>query len=147
MTLMRRDYWQETNPLRETINTFVDDLVTKRIPILHDLTEWRPSIDLIDIGENYLIRADLPGYSPENVKIIVHENSITIEGKIQEEKDLQNGEFQVQERSYGSFSRSIPLSAKVIPEQARATFKNGVLEVTLPKVDAPKGRILEIETD
>lgn len=147
MTLMRRDYWRETNPLRETINTFFDEFVTRRLPILQDLGEWKPLIDLIDKGENYLIRADLPGYSPENVKITVHENSISIGGKIQDEKDLQDGDFQVQERSYGSFSRSIPLSAQVIPEQARATFKNGVLEITLPKVDAPKGRILEIETD
>jgi HSP20 family protein len=147
MVLMRRDYWRELNPLRETINNIFDELVSRRLPIFQGWGEWKPSIDLIDKGVQYVIRADLPGYSPENMRIQVQENSVIIGGEVQEEKDLKDGEFQVKERSFGSFSRTIPLPTQIKPEEARATFKNGVLEIILPKVEVPKGRILEIETD
>ncbi|MGB4503293.1 MAG: Hsp20/alpha crystallin family protein [Syntrophaceticus sp.] len=145
-SLMRRDYWREMNPMRESINSFIDDLFT-RLPGISGWEEWRPSIDLIDKGTDYIIMADLPGYTPENVKITVQENSVQIRGKVQEEKDTTQGDFQVKERSFGTFSRSIPLPAQIKPEEARAKFKNGVLEITLPKVDVPAGRILDIETE
>lgn len=145
-SLMRRDYWREMNPMRESINSFIDDLFT-RLPGISGWGEWSPSIDLIDKGTDYIIMADLPGYTPENVKITVQENSVQIRGKVQEEKDTTQGDFQVKERSFGTFSRSIPLPAQIKPEEARAKFKNGVLEITLPKVDVPAGRILDIETE
>lgn len=145
-SLMRRDYWREMNPMRESINGFIDDLFT-RLPGISGWGEWRPSIDLIDKGTDYVIMADLPGYTPENVKITVQESSVQIRGKVQEEKDTTQGDFQVKERSLGTFSRSIPLPAQIKPEEARAKFKNGVLEITLPKVDVPAGRILDIETE
>jgi HSP20 family protein len=147
MSLMRRDYWREMNPMRETINSFLDDLLTRRLPAISGWGEWKPSIDLIDNGAEYVIMADLPGYTSENVKITVRENSITLGGKVQQEKDTTEGDFQVKERSFGTFSRSIPLPTQIKPEEARAKFKNGVLEITLPKVDAPAGRILDIETE
>lgn len=144
--MRRRDYWREMNPMRETINSFFDDLFT-RLPVISGLGEWKPSIDLIDKGTDYVIMADLPGYTPENVKITVQENSVQLGGKIQEESDTTQGDFQVKERSFGTFSRSIPLPAQIKPEEARAKFKNGVLEITLPKVEVPAGRILDIDTE
>ncbi len=147
MSLMRRDYWREMNPVRETINSFFDDLLTRRLPAISGLGEWKPSIDLIDNGAEYMIMADLPGYTPENVQITVQENTVLLRGKIQEERDTTQGDFQVQERSFGTFSRSIPLPAQNKPEEATAKFKHGVLEITLPKVEVPKGRILDIETE
>ena len=94
-----------------------------------------------------MIMADLPGYTPENIKISVQENSVQLKGNIQEERDATQGDFQVKERSLGAFSRSIPLPAQIKTEEARAKFKNGVLEITLPKVEAPTGHILDIETE
>jgi HSP20 family protein len=146
MSLMRRDYWREMNPMRETINSFFDDLLTRRLPAISGWGEWKPSINLLDNGAEYVIMADLPGYTPENVKITVQENTIQLSGKVQEEKDTTEGDFQVKERSFGTFSRSIPLPTQIKPEEATAKFKNGVLEITLPKVDVPTGRILDIET-
>lgn len=148
MSLIRRDrdYFRELIPMRETINNFLEDLFT-RFPTFSNAGEWRPSIDLIDRGTEYVIRADLPGYAPENVTINVLENSVQISGQITEEKETTEGNFELRERSYGSFTRSIPLPVQIKPEEARARFKNGLLEITLPKVEAPKGRILDIETD
>jgi len=67
MALIRRDrdYFRDLIPMRETINNFIEDLFT-RFPTFSSPGEWRPSIDLIDRGTEYVIRADLPGYAPEN---------------------------------------------------------------------------------
>ena len=148
MSLMRRDrdYFREMVPMRETINNFIEDLFT-RFPTFSHAGEWRPSIDLLDRGTEYVIRADLPGYAPENVTINVLENSVRISGEIKEEKDTTEGNFELKERSYGSFTRSIPLPVQIKPEEAKARYRNGLLEITLPKVEAPKGHILDIETE
>ncbi len=145
-SLIRRDYGRELNPMRETINSFFDDLFT-RLPVISGWGEWKPSIDLIDQGTDYVIMADLPGYTPDNVKITVQENSVQLGGKVEGEKDTGAGDFQVKERNFGSFSRSIPLPDQIKAEEATAKFKNGVLEIRLPKVDVPKGHILDIETE
>lgn len=145
-SIMRRDNWRDMTPMRETINSFIDDLFT-RMPSVSGMGEWKPSIDLLDRGTDYLIRADLPGYSPENVKINVLENSVQIGGKIEEEKDTTEENFKLKERSFGSFTRSIPLPAQIKPEEASARYKNGVLEITLPKEEVDQGRTLSIEIE
>ena len=145
-SMTRRDYWKEMNPMREPVNSFFDEIFT-RLPGFSGLGEWKPSIDLIDKDTDYVLMADLPGYTPENIKISVQENGIHLKGKVQEEKEATQGDFQVKERSFGTFSRSIPLPAQIKTEEARAKFKNGVLEITLPKVEAPTGHILDIETE
>ncbi len=147
MSLTSRDHWREMNPIRESINSFFDDLFTRRLPSIPCWGEWKPSIDLMDNGADYIILADLPGYAPDNVKITVQENSITLGGKVQEEKEANESNFQVKERSFGTFSRTIPLPAQIKPDEASAKFKHGVLRVTLPKVEVPVGRILDIELE
>lgn len=102
---------------------------------------------MLDRGTDYLIRADLPGYSPENVKINVLENSVQLGGKIEEEKDTTEGNFKLKERSFGSFTRTITLPDQIKPEEASARYKNGVLEITLPKEKVVQGRTLNIEIE
>ncbi len=144
MSLMRRDPWDIT-PFREMIGRIFDETVS-RLPF-PGWGEWKPSVDLIDRGTEFVVKADLPGYSPENLSITVQENSIQISGETREEKEVKEGSYQLKERSFGSFSRSIPLPSAVKTEEARASFKNGVLEVRLPKLEVPKGRTLQIETE
>ncbi|MDH7578700.1 MAG: Hsp20/alpha crystallin family protein [Bacillota bacterium] len=143
MTLMRWDPWRELTSFREAINRLFDETLTRRF----GWGEWKPSVDMVDRGTEFVVRADLPGYSPENVEITVQENAVLIHGKVKEERETKEENYQVRERSYGSFARSLPLPVPIIPEQARASFKNGVLEIILPKVEAPKGRTLQIETE
>lgn len=144
MSLMRKEPWDIT-PFREMINRIFDETFS-RIPF-PGWGEWKPSVDLIDRGTEFVIKADLPGYSPENISITVDENSVQISGETREEKEVKEGNYQLKERGYGSFSRSIPLPAAVKTEEAKASFKNGVLEIRLPKVEAPKGRRLQIEAE
>lgn len=143
MSLMRRDPWREISTFREAINRLFDETVSRRL----GWGEWRPSVDVVDRGTEFLLKADLPGYSPDNVEITVQEDNVIIRGEQTEEKEINQADYHLKERSLGSFTRSIPLPTKIQPDMARATYKNGVLEIILPKVELPKGRTLKIETE
>jgi HSP20 family protein len=95
---------------------------------------WTPSVDVNPRGDDLVVSADLPGVKPENVQIECDNNRLIIRGETKDEQNRQEKErgYWYSERSYGSFYRSIPLPQGVNPDNARADFNNGVLEVTFP---------------
>lgn len=146
MSLMRWDPMREMSPFREALGRFIDEAIPRRLP-LQGLWEWKPSVDVVDNGPELVLRADLPGYDSDDITINVQENGVTIRGEVKDEKETKGADYQIRERSFGSFSRLIQLPAQVKPDEASASFRNGVLEVTLPKVDVPKGRTLKIDAN
>jgi HSP20 family protein len=107
---------------------------------------WSPAVEVIERGDNIVVRAELPGLSKDDVNIDINGDVLTIEGERQQESENQGEGFYRSERSYGRFLRSIPLPDGVDTEKAEATFKDGVLEVTLPapKREANRGRKISI---
>ncbi len=106
-------------------------------------TFWGPAVDVIDREKEIVIRADLPGVDKKNLKIKVDSGSVSISGEIKKEKKEENETYYREERSYGKFSRVIPLPAEVDPEKANAKFENWVLEITAPKIK-PAKKVKEI---
>ena len=99
-------------------------------------SRWSPQVETFRRGDNLVIRADIPGVRKEDVKLEVENDVLTISGERREEHEEKQDNYYRSERSYGQFSRSIPLPEGVNTEKCSATFNDGVLEVTLP---APKG--------
>lgn len=93
---------------------------------------WTPSVDVVAKGDLLTVRVDLPGLTKDEVKVDVADGVVTIQGErkkeIQEDKD---GQYRI-ERAYGRFFRAVPLPDGVKPEEVKAAFTNGVLEVTVP---------------
>jgi len=108
---------------------------------------WQPSVDLAESAGEFIVWANLPGMKPKDIELTVDENSLTLQGEIQEEKTAEGERFYRRERRRGSFVRRIPLQAPVRAEAVKATFNDGVLEVRLPKVEPaiPRGRRIEIQ--
>jgi HSP20 family protein len=107
---------------------------------------WSPEIDVFHRDNELVVRADLPGLKKDDVTVDITEDSITIQGeRKQEHKEEREGMYR-SERSYGRFYRVIPLPEGAITDQARASFKDGVLEITLPAPSdqVSRGRRLEI---
>ena len=107
---------------------------------------WSPQLETVQRGDEFIIRADLPGLSKDDVTVDLTEDSVTIEGERREEhKEHREGYFR-SERSYGSFRRTIPLPEGAITDSAKAQFSNGVLEIIVqaPPRDVSRGRRLEI---
>jgi HSP20 family protein len=107
---------------------------------------WTPELEIFQRNSELVIHADLPGLTKDDVKVDVSDNQVTIEGERQRHHDEEREGFYRSERSYGRFYRTIPLPEGVIADQAKATFKDGVLEVTMPAPpeSARRGRRLEI---
>ncbi|HZU60113.1 MAG TPA: Hsp20/alpha crystallin family protein [Solirubrobacteraceae bacterium] len=108
------------------------------------LRRWIPAMDLVETEEDFVLRADLPGVSENDVNIELEDNVLTISGERKaEHEERKEGYYRV-ERASGSFSRSLTLPEGVDPERVRASFDKGVLEVRIPKPEQRKPRKVTI---
>ena len=107
---------------------------------------WAPSVDVLRKNGNVILRADLPGIKPEEVKITVEDEVLTVSGEHSEESEEQKDDYMRRERRFGSFSRSMTLPAGVQAEEIKSTTADGVLEVTIPLPKAEENKPVEIPT-
>ena len=106
---------------------------------------WIPAMDLVETDDHFVLRADLPGLSEEDVHIDVEDDVLTVSGERKaEHEDKSEGYVRV-ERSYGAFRRSLTLPEGVDPESVTASFERGVLEVRIPKPEQRKPRRVAIQ--
>jgi len=110
-------------------------------------TMWAPEIDVREEGNQLKICADLPGISKDQVKVDVDDGMVTIQGERQEERTegANDQRFRRVERRYGSFYRTIPLPDSADAQQAKASMKEGVLEITIPLTQKSQQRRLEVQ--
>ncbi|NHZ85349.1 MAG: Hsp20 family protein, partial [Planctomycetia bacterium] len=96
------------------------------------LTDWTPAIDITEDNDAFVVTADLPGLTKKDISINIKENMLTISGERKIEKKDENKNYRRTERLYGSFKRSFQLTDQVIADKITASFKDGVLTVTVP---------------
>jgi HSP20 family protein len=103
-----------------------------------------PSIDVSETDNEIRIEAELPGVEQKDVEVVVADNLLTIKGEKKSEKEEKKKDYHLVERSYGGFARSITLPFAAEPDKAKASFKNGVLTITLPKPPEVKAKSRKI---
>lgn len=133
------------NPFRELES--VAERFFGRSPESVAVADWLPAVDVSENDTEYVLKAELPGVTKENVKVTVEDGVLQIEGERKLEKEEKTGKFHRVERSYGSFTRSFVLPEGVEADKVRAEFKDGVLNVHVPKAKEarPKGVDVKIE--
>jgi HSP20 family protein len=99
-----------------------------------------PSVDVKESDKEFTIRAELPGVEEKDIEVTVTNDTITIKGEKKEEKEDKSKNYYYMERSYGSFNRVIPLTSETDANKAEASFKNGVLNITVPKSQTTKAK-------
>jgi len=104
-----------------------------------------PSVDIIDRDEEVVVRAELPGVDKKDLEVTLSEEALTIKGSTRAEKKEEKGDYFRREVSNGSFSRSIRLPAAVDGEKVSSSFKDGILELTLPKVKKTTRHTIKVE--
>lgn len=109
--------------------------------------EWSPRVDVVERDGRFVVRADLPGLSKDEVKVELSDHLLTIQGERKQEKKEEREGCRYSECMYGSFYRAIPLPEGADPSKATAEFRHGVLEVTMPSTApaAQKARRIEIQ--
>ena len=107
--------------------------------------DWAPSVDIAETPEGFQIKAELPEVKKEDVKISVDGGVLRIEGERRQEKEEKGKKFHRIERSYGSFLRTFTLPDSVDESKVQAEFKDGVLNVRLPRSEKGKPRAIEVK--
>ena len=109
------------------------------------LADWSPQVDISEDEKEYLVKADLPEMKKEEIKVNVEDGVLSVSGERKAEKEEKNKKFHRIERSYGSFMRSFTLPEDANGAKVSAEFKDGVLQVHLPKSPAPKSKAVEVK--
>jgi HSP20 family protein len=107
--------------------------------------DWAPPVDIEETDKEYLIKAELPDIKKEEVKVEMTDGVLTIEGERKQEKEEKGKKFHKVERSYGRFVRQFVLPKEVEPGKIEAEFKNGMLDIHLPKTAAAKPKSIEVK--
>jgi len=108
---------------------------------------WSPATDLIDKKDKLVARIELQGVEKKDVKISLSENNLTIQGEIEKDKETKKEDYYCCERVYGTYSRTISLPTEIDQDKIKANFKNGILEITMPKKPERKPKEITIETE
>jgi HSP20 family protein len=108
---------------------------------------WSPATDLIDKKDKLIARIELPGVEKKDVKISLSESNLTIQGEIEKDKETKKEDYYCCERVYGTYSRTIALPTEIDQDKIKANFKNGILEITMPKKPEKKPKEITIETE
>ncbi len=105
---------------------------------------WAIPLDVVQGEDSYEVRASLPGVKPEDIQVSVDHGVLTIKGRTQTEGERKEGDYVVRERRSGSFQRSLRLPDTVDADGAEPNFDNGVLTITLPKVESKRAKQLTV---
>ena len=150
MSLVRWDPFRELEEMSSRLNrVFGHSLVPRSAEGAKDtmaMFDWSPTVDIAETPEEFQIKAELPEVKKDDVKVSVENGILRLEGERKHEKEEKGKKFHRVERSYGSFLRSFTLPENVDDTKVQAEFKDGVLNVRLPKAPAkPKAKSIEVK--
>jgi HSP20 family protein len=107
---------------------------------------WAPPLDVYEDADNLIVRAEVPGMKKEDFSISLQKNVLTVSGERRNEKKYEGSETSREERLFGRFTRSITLQKPVHGNTVKASYKDGILTITLPKAEEAKPRQIEVQT-
>ena len=143
MELVRWEPFESLNRMHARINDLFGDSFSRTWKNSNSVT-WYPPVDVLESKDAYLIRAELPGMKKEDFHLEVKDGTLTLTGERQSEKATDGAEYRSVERVTGKFWRSFSLPETVKHDGIQATYKDGILEIHVPKAEEAKPRQIEI---
>lgn len=113
----------------------------------HELAVQEPVMDLYEDKDNIVVKAELPGLDKNDIEVNITGNTLTLKGEKRKEEAVRDEDYYFSERNYGSFVRTMDLPSDIVPEQVKANFKNGVLEIRMPKTPEAKSKSRQIKIE
>lgn len=134
----------------ERKNSFIDKFFNESLPILYrDFSPFAakmvPALDIVEKEDHFLVKAEVPGFTKEQIDISVEQGILTIKGESKDEKVEEKENYYHREISCGSFSRSVQLPGDIRNEEIKASMKDGILQVEIPRTEAKKPEPMKIE--
>jgi HSP20 family protein len=106
-----------------------------------------PAVDLFEEKDDIVVKAELPGIEKDNIEVNLTDHTLTIKGRKKKEEEVKEANYYRSERSFGSFIRAVELPREVQADKVKASFKNGVLEVRVPKTEEAKAKEVKVKVD
>ncbi len=147
MAITRWDPFRDLISLQERMNKLFEDSLARSGTFEEGFSAgaWSPSADIYETQEKIVIRLDLPGLSQDEIELRIEDNTLVIRGERALDKETKREDYHRVERAYGAFSRSFTLPNTVDTDTIKASHKNGVLEIVLPKKEETKPKKIKIE--
>jgi HSP20 family protein len=147
MALMQWEPLSELGAVQNEMNRLFNTFFESQPQANGGGRRWMPAMDLVETEEDFVLRADLPGLSEDDVKIELQGNALTVSGERKAEHDGDDAGYYRLERGWGSFARSLTLPEGIDPERITARFDRGILELHIPKPEQHKPRRIAIAGD
>ncbi len=145
--IIKWDPFKEISSLREEIDKLFDSFFGRRSFFFGETETFVPACDLEETEESFIVSAEIPGMKKDEIKVTVDEDGITISGERKREKEEKGKTYHRIERTYGKFQRYIPFPKEVQPEKAKASYKDGILRIEIPKSEKVKPKEIKIEIE
>lgn len=133
--------------MRRDMDRLWDSFFERGVRRTDEEGEWLPSLDVAETKNDIVVKAEVPGMDPKDIDISLSDGLLTIKGEKKQEKEEKEENYHFIERSYGAFSRSVRLPKDVQSDKISASYKNGVLKVTLPKSEEAKKKEVKIKVE
>jgi HSP20 family protein len=146
MALARWSPFRDFMSLRDEMNRLFNELTGEGRGEggLWPSGSWSPAVDIYETDDALILQAELPGFSKEDVNVEIKDNTLLLSGSRQRQADVKEENYHRTERSYGGFQRSFLLPATIDQQKVTASYKDGVLELRLPKAESAKARRIAI---
>ena len=122
---------------------FDDEVLSKLMAENH----WSVAVDVIEEKDQYVLKADLPGIKKEDIKVSLEDNILTLQAERKAEAETEDKQVHRTERTFGRYQRTLNLGAKVDAARIRANYKDGVLELVVPKSEIAKPKSIDVHVD
>jgi len=147
MAVIRWDPFREMSSLQERMNRLFSDF-RYRAPVgEEEITQgaWVPPVDIYETSDSIVLEAELPGLTKDNIVVEVKNNTLTLKGDKKFEREVKEENYHRVERSYGSFQRAFTLPSTVQQDRVKAKFRDGILEITIPKAEEAKPKQIKVD--
>ncbi|HET7343209.1 MAG TPA: Hsp20/alpha crystallin family protein [Methylomirabilota bacterium] len=139
--------WSRMPTLQHELDRMFERFLAPMLPDVPALGEWTPALDVAEGKEAVTVTAELPGVDPKDIAVTLEGDLLTLKGAKEERHEEKDERWHRVERSAGTFIRTVRLPAAVDAGAVTATFKNGVVTVTLPKTAGTKGTLIPVKAE
>jgi HSP20 family protein len=149
MAIVRWDPFRDVATLQDRINRIFNESFgrTRDLDEEVSLNDWSPPVDIYETGDGIVLKVELPGVNKDDVSVEVKDNVLTLKGERLLDPKIKDENYYRKERSFGKFNRSFSLQETIKPDLIKASFKDGVLTVAIPRPEEEKPKQVTVDID
>ena len=147
MALQRWDPFRELRRMEYAVDRVWRGFGPRAYATTAEAKSWGIPLDVVRNGDNIVVQGSLPGVKPEDIKVTIEDDVLTVSGTTEAEEESDDGTYLLRERRTGAFHRALRLPDSVDSDKAETTYTAGVLTITLPKIEEKKAKQLTIKVE